>query len=456
MAGQLKGRPLTKAIFVCQQCGFQTGKWHGRCPSCDAWDSLVEEVGAPARRVTSSREADVIPYPDVENADLLRTSTGQSEFDRVLGGGLVPGGVVLVGGEPGVGKSTLLLQTASALANSGRRVLYASGEESPAQLRLRGERLAVSSPNLLILADTDVDAIAEAARRSRADVLLVDSIQAVRCAELTSVPGSVGQVRESAARLVALAKSSGLPVVLVGHVTKDGAIAGPRTLEHVVDTVIQFEGDRHHAHRILRALKNRFGPSDEIGVFSMGDAGLVGVGNPSEIFLAERARGCPGSAVLAAIEGLRPLLVEVQALVGEAAHGSPRRVALGVDASRVAMILAVLARRAGIDVAGRDVFVNIAGGLETTEPAADLAVALAAASSLTGRALPERMTILGEIGLAGEIRNVARLDARLREAGRLGFDTALVPAGSAAASSSEVRVRPVRHLAEALEAAAVA
>ena len=447
---------MTKAIYVCQQCGFQSGKWHGRCPSCDSWDSLVEEAGTSARRVASSREADVIPYPEVTNADLQRTSTGQPEFDRVLGGGLVPGGVVLVGGEPGVGKSTLLLQTASSLANSGKRVLYASGEESPAQLRLRGERLAVSSQNLLILADTDVDVIAEAARRSRADVLLVDSIQAVRCAELTSVPGSVGQVRESAARLVALAKSSGLPVVLVGHVTKDGAIAGPRTLEHVVDTVIQFEGDRHHAHRILRALKNRFGPSDEIGVFSMGDAGLTGVANPSEIFLAERARGCPGSAVLAAIEGLRPLLVEVQALVGEAAHGSPRRVALGVDAGRVAMILAVLARRAGLDVTGRDVFVNVAGGLETTEPAADLAVALAAASSLTGQALPERMTIFGEIGLAGEIRNVARLDARLREAGRLGFDTALVPAGAPAVSSPDVRVLPVRHLAEALEAARVA
>jgi DNA repair protein RadA/Sms len=447
---------VTRPAFVCQQCGFQSGKWHGRCPSCDAWDSLVEEAASAGRRGAPIRAAEPVPYPDVASSDLVRTSTGLSEFDRVLGGGLVPGGVVLLGGEPGVGKSTLLLQSASALADSGRRVLYASGEESPAQLRLRGARLAVRSANLFVLAETDVDAIADAARRSRIDVLLVDSIQAVRCSELTSVPGSVGQVRESAARLVALAKSTGLPVVLVGHVTKDGAIAGPRTLEHVVDTVIQFEGDRHHAHRILRALKNRFGPADEIGVFAMGDTGLRGIANASEVFLAERAPGSPGSAVLAAIEGSRPLLVEVQALVGETAYGSPRRVALGVDAGRVAMILAVLARRAGIDVSGRDVFVNIAGGLETTEPAADLAVALAAASSFTGRPIAERTAIFGEIGLAGEIRSVARLDARVREASRLGFDTALVPSGAASVSAVGMRLVVVRHVAEALDAAHVA
>jgi DNA repair protein RadA/Sms len=447
---------VTKPNYVCQQCGFESGKWHGRCPSCDAWDSLVEEAATAARRRSPVPVSSPVPYPDVASADLVRTSTGLPEFDRVLGGGLVPGGVVLVGGEPGVGKSTLLLQAASAIAEAGRRVLYASGEESPAQLRLRGGRLAVRSANLLVLAETDVDAIAEAARRSRVDLLLVDSIQAVRCAELASVPGSVGQVRESAARLVALAKSTDLPVVLVGHVTKDGAIAGPRTLEHVVDTVIQFEGDRHHAHRILRALKNRFGPADEIGVFSMGDAGLRGIPNPSELFLAERASGSPGSAVLAAIEGTRPLLVEVQALVGENAHGPPRRVALGVEGARLAMILAVLARRAGIDVGNRDVFVNVAGGIETTEPAADLAVALAAASSLAGRPLAERMAILGEIGLAGEIRSVSRLDARLREAARLGFDTAVVPAGVVAAASSGMRLKVVRHLSEALHAVEVA
>jgi len=445
---------VTRPTFVCQQCEFQSGKWHGRCPSCEAWGSLVEEAASPRGLPVPAQEP--VPYPDIGCVDLVRTSTGLPEFDRVLGGGLVPGVVVLVGGEPGVGKSTLLLQSASALADAGKRVLYASGEESPAQLRLRGARLAVASAQLLVLAETDVDAIAAAARRCRVDVLVVDSIQAVRCGELSSVPGSVGQVRESAARLVALAKSTGLPVILVGHVTKDGSIAGPRALEHVVDTVIQFEGDRHHAHRILRALKNRFGPADEIGVFSMADAGLIGIGNPSELFLAERALGAPGSAVLAAIEGSRPLHVEVQALIGEAAYGSPRRVALGVDAGRLAMILAVLARRAGIDASGRDVFVNVAGGLTIDEPAADLAVALAAASSLSGRPLAPRMTILGEIGLAGEVRSVARVEARLREAGRLGFDSALVPSGAAPPSFAGLRVVPVRHLAEAVDAAQVA
>jgi hypothetical protein len=297
----------------------------------------------------------------------------------------------------------------------------------------------VVAPDLLILADTDVDAIIEAARRSRAGVLLVDSIQAVRCPELGSVPGSVAQVRESAARLVAFAKATGIPVVLVGHATKDGSLAGPRALEHVVDTVIQFDGDRHHAHRILRALKNRFGPSDEIGVFTMNDTGLTGIGHPSAIFLAERAVGEPGSAVLAAIEGSRPLLVEVQALVGDTAFGSPRRTALGVDGGRVALILAVLARRAGMDVAGRDVFVNVAGGLDIAEPAADLAVALAAASSFAAAPIPERWAILGEIGLAGEVRNVSRIEARLREAARMGFETALAPPRAAGLDTSGLR-----------------
>jgi DNA repair protein RadA/Sms len=444
-----------KTSFVCQQCGHRSGKWHGRCPSCEAWDSLVEEMsGSAPSRARSSSEP--VPYPAISASDAARMSSGLPEFDRVLGGGLVPGGVVLVGGEPGVGKSTLLLQAASSLAERGQVVLYVSGEESAAQLKLRGDRLGVVAPDLLILADTDVDAIIEAARRSRAGVLLVDSIQAVRCPELGSVPGSVAQVRESAARLVTFAKAAGVPVVLVGHATKDGSLAGPRALEHVVDTVIQFDGDRHHAHRILRALKNRFGPSDEIGVFTMNDTGLSGIGHPSAMFLAERAVGEPGSAVLAAIEGSRPLLVEVQALVGDTAFGSPRRTALGVDGGRVALILAVLARRAGMDVAGRDVFVNVAGGLDIAEPAADLAVALAAASSFAARAIPERWAILGEIGLAGEVRNVSRIEARLREAARMGFETALAPPGASGLDTSGLRVLPVRHLGEALAAAGVA
>jgi DNA repair protein RadA/Sms len=450
------GSPLARSTFVCQQCGYQSAKWYGRCPSCDAWESLVEEAAAPPRPRGSSTRAEPRPYPEVAATELTRTSTGLPEFDRVLGGGLVPGAVVLVGGEPGVGKSTLLLQSASALAESGCTVLYVTGEESPAQLKLRGERLSVRSDRLLVLAETDVDAAIEAARRARAGVVLVDSIQAVRCAELSSVPGSVGQVREAAARFVGLAKASGVPVVLVGHVTKDGSIAGPRTLEHVVDTVVQFEGDRHHAHRILRAQKNRFGPSDEIGVFSMGEHGLSGIASPSEIFLAERAAGEPGSAVLPAVEGSRPILVEVQALVGDAVHGSPRRTALGIDGGRLALILAVLQRRAGLDLAARDVFVNVAGGLTIDEPASDLAVALAAASSLAGRPIPEHVTLLGELGLAGEVRSVSRLDARLKEAARVGFDAAIVPASARGVAARGVALFPVRHLAEALAAAGLA
>ena len=447
---------MARSTFVCQQCGYQSGKWYGRCPSCDAWESLVEEAAASPRPRGPGTRAEPRPYPEVAATDLARTSTGLPEFDRVLGGGLVPGAVVLVGGEPGVGKSTLLLQSASALAESGCTVLYVTGEESPAQLKLRGERLSVRSNRLLVLAETDVDAGIEAARRARAGVVLVDSIQAVRCAELSSVPGSVGQVREAAARFVGLAKATGVPVLLVGHVTKDGSIAGPRTLEHVVDTVVQFEGDRHHAHRILRAQKNRFGPSDEIGVFAMGEHGLSGIANPSEIFLAERAAGEPGSAVLPALEGSRPILVEVQALVGEAVHGSPRRTALGVDGGRLALILAVLERRAGLDLASRDVFVNVAGGLTIDEPASDLAVALAAASSLAGRPIPEHVTLLGELGLAGEVRSVSRLDARLKEAARVGFDAAIVPVSARGVSARGVALHPVRHLAEALAAVGLA
>jgi len=444
---------VTRTSFVCQQCGHASAKWFGRCPSCDAWDAMVEEAGPAHRAPGPARAAVAVPYPEVASSDAERTSTGLPELDRVLGGGLVPGAVVLIGGEPGVGKSTLVLQAAAHLAASGSRVLYATGEESPAQLKLRGERLRVRASHLLVLAETDVDAVIDVARRERVVAVLVDSIQSARCAELSSVPGSVSQVRESAQRLVALAKATGIPVVLVGHATKEGSIAGPRTLEHVVDTVVSFEGDRHHAHRILRAQKNRFGRSDEIGVFTMGESGLEGVAHPSEIFLAERAGGAPGSAVLPALEGSRPLLVEIQALVGEGASGSPRRTALGIDPGRLALILAVAERCCGLALAARDVFVNVAGGLDVDEPAADLAVALAVASSLSGRALPDRATVLGELGLAGEVRSVGRIDARLREAARLGFSGAIVPGSAADVTVPGLRLRPVRHLADALAAA---
>lgn len=442
---------MARTAFLCQRCGYQSVKWLGRCPSCDAWDALVEEPLAGAGPSSARRTAATpIPFPELVASDTDRLRTALGELDRVLGGGLVPGAVVLVGGEPGIGKSTLLLQAASALAESGKPTLYVSGEESTAQLRLRGDRLGVRSPDLHVLAETDVDAVVDLVRRGRYAALVVDSIQAVRCAELQSVPGSVSQVREAASRFVGLAKATGVPVLLVGHVTKDGTLAGPRTLEHVVDAVLQFEGDRHHAYRILRALKNRFGPADEMGVFSMSDAGLEAVPSPSEIFLSERSAGAPGSAVLPALEGTRPILVEIQSLVGEAAQGSPRRTALGIDGGRLALILAVLARQSGLDVSGRDVFVNVAGGIAVDEPAADLAVALATASSVSRRPLPAGQVIMGEVGLTGEIRSVSRLEIRLREAARLGFGSAIVPAAPARAPDG-MSLYPVRHLQEALD-----
>lgn len=445
-------------IHICQECGFQTRKWLGKCPECGKWGSLVEELEArPVPRPGVPAGARPLPYPEIAPSDAERSSTGIAELDRVLGGGLVPGGVVLLGGEPGIGKSTLLLQTASRMAETGRLVLYASAEESAAQLRLRGDRIGVRSRQLMVLPETDVDAIVAQARETQASVLVVDSIQAVRCADLAAVPGSVSQVRECAARLLALAKSAGIPLLLVGHVTKDGALAGPRLLEHMVDAVIHFEGDRHLAHRLLRSLKNRFGPSDELAVFSMSESGLCGVTSPSEMFLAERPLGAPGSVVLPAMEGTRPLLVEVQALVGEPVQGSPRRTALGVDPNRLALLLAVLERRTGRSLANRDVFVNVTGGLVVEEPGADLAIAAAAASSLEGVPVPERFVLVGEVGLTGEIRAVTRIDARLREAQRLGFVGAIVPASATLPAALDgLTLHPVRHLEDALATALAA
>jgi DNA repair protein RadA/Sms len=391
------------------------------------------------------------PLIDIDLADNARLSTGLAELDRVLGGGLVPGAVILVGGEPGIGKSTLLLQAAAGLADADARVLYVSGEESASQLRLRAERLGIRSPGLLVAAETEVDALVATTRDVQPDLLVVDSIQAVRCADLDSLPGSVSQVRESAGRFVEWAKTESKPVLLVGHVTKDGTIAGPRALEHVVDAVIQFEGDRNHAHRILRTLKNRFGPADELGVFRMSDTGLVEVSNPSELLLAERPVDTPGSAVLASVEGTRPLLVEIQALVGESGQATPRRTTLGIDGNRVAMILAVLQRRNGLQLGGRDVFVNVTGGLSIVEPAVDLAVAAAVVSALRQQPLPRGWVVLGEIGLTGELRGVSRTDARLREAARLGFTHALLPgSGEDTSAPDGIRCNPASDLNAAL------
>ena len=426
------------AEFACSACDYRCAKWLGRCPECGTWGAIVERTaGAAGAEPLGALEPQALR--DLAETPLARLPTGLGELDRVLGGGLVPGSVVLIGGEPGMGKSTLLLQAGAAVAGAGQRVLYLSGEEAASQIRLRAERLGAGGSELLVACDTDVERLIGAARSARPALVVVDSIQSVRCAELGASAGGVAQVREAAARFVQLAKHGGIPVLLVGHVTKDGSLAGPRTLEHLVDAVIQLEGDRHHAHRLLRALKNRFGPTDELGVFRMAENGLVEVPNPSELFLGRRAVPAAGCAVLAAMLGSRPLLIEIQGLVGDPVQGSPRRTALGLDSTRLAMILALAQRVLGLELANRDVFVNAAGGAEVGEPAADLAVLAALVSAVRRRPLPGQWVVLGEIGLAGEIRAVGRVETRLREAARLGFTTALVPAGGAAPGVARIR-----------------
>jgi len=443
----------TRTLYRCRDCGFTAAKWLGRCPDCGAWDTLAESTSAgKAATAAGSRVATLRSYAEIEEIDTRRLSSGVAEFDRVLGGGLVPGAVVLLGGEPGIGKSTLALQVASCVAETARPVLYVTGEESPGQLRTRGDRLGVSSPELLVAAETEVGAVIEAARSVNPALLVLDSVQTLRTDDVGAAPGSVSQLRECAARIVEYAKASATPVILVGHVTKDGAIAGPRLLEHVVDAVLQFEGDRHHEHRVLRALKNRFGSAEELGVFRMTPSGLAEVADPSELLLAER-HDVPGSVVLAAVHGSRPLLVEVQALVGDPSQGPPRRTAVGVDSHRVALLLAVLQRCGGLDLAARDVFVNVTGGLTVDEPAADLAVVCAVAASARQIPMPPGSVVAGEVGLTGEVRAVARLDTRLREAARLGFRTALVPAGhGAGAEVGGIRRVALRNVAETMAA----
>lgn len=417
--------------FVCQACGHVERKWAGRCPNCNAWSSFVEETSAQtpkASKAQTTRPAGrAIKITDVDITDVPRRRLGLGELDRVLGGGLVPGSLVLVGGEPGVGKSTLLLEVAKRLAQSGVRTLYVSAEESTAQTRLRAERLGALHDELYLLAETDLSAVTSEIERIAPKALIVDSVQTVYAPELDGAPGTVSQVREVTTRAMQLAKQRGITTLLVGHVTKEGSLAGPKTLEHMVDCVLSFESSRGGPHRVLRATKNRFGSTAELAVFEMQGAGLVPVDNPSALFLAERPRDKPGSVVAATIEGTRALLVEVQALVVQTAFGNPRRTTTGIDPNRVAMLAAVLERRAGLSLLGMDLFVNIAGGATLDEPAADLSVALAIASSLRGRAVDADLVCFGEIGLAGEVRGVARVDSRLEEAARLGFTRALIP-----------------------------
>ncbi|RIL07591.1 MAG: DNA repair protein RadA [Proteobacteria bacterium] len=426
-----------RSVFHCTECGAQSPRWLGRCPQCGAWSTLMEEPdAAPARAAEfvatpSAAAAKPVALRDVAGGGAPRIPTGIGELDRVLGGGLVPGAVVLLGGEPGIGKSTLALQLAASLQQRGTPVLYVTGEESAEQIRLRAERLADLPEDLLVLAETRAEAIAEPWRASKPALVLVDSIQTLQTERVESAAGSVSQVRECAALLATAAKATHTAVVLVGHVTKDGALAGPRVLEHLVDVVLLFEGDRGHAYRVLRAVKNRFGSTLEVGVFSMGENGLETVENPSELFLAERRAGSPGSCVVPLLEGTRPILLEVQALVAPASYGTARRTAIGFDEGRLALLLAVLARRGDIDALASDVYLNATGGVRITEPAADLGVLLAVASSRLDLPLPGDAAAIGEVGLGGEVRRVARLEPRVREAARLGFTRILVPRASA-------------------------
>lgn len=451
-----------RSVYACTECGAQSPRWLGRCPSCGAWSTLVEEAVGSAR----GAERDVFTAPsggpapkpiaigEVEASRAPRIRTGIEEVDRVLGGGLVPGSVVLLGGEPGIGKSTLSLQVAAELAAAAddgeRPVLYVSGEESPEQVRLRADRLGGAAGRVLIVPETRVEALVEPWRALRPALVLVDSIQTMRTERIESAAGSVAQVRESAAMLSALAREQGSAVLLIGHVTKEGTIAGPRVLEHLVDVVLGFEGERTHAFRVLRAAKNRFGSTAEIGVFHMSEGGLEPVSNPSELFLAERRAGAPGSCIVPVLEGTRPLLVELQTLVAPAGYGTARRTCLGIDDGRVALLLAVLERHAGVDLCARDVYVNVTGGVRVVEPAVDLALVLALASSRLEIAVPADTVVCGEVGLGGEVRRVGRLDLRVRESLRLGFRRALLPARRDATAFAGIEAVEVHDVAEAV------
>jgi DNA repair protein RadA/Sms len=445
-----------RTVHRCQSCGAASPKWVGRCPGCDEWGTLVEEVDVvgPAASGLPAPERPV-PIAEVDAGEFQPRPVGLPELDRVLAGGLVPGSVTLLGGEPGIGKSTLLLQAAAAVAATGATVLYISAEESRQQVRLRAERLGALRPRLLIASDTALPHVMAHVDEVRPDLLIVDSIQTVHLPELSSAAGSVAQVRECAARLVTEAKGRDMATLLVGHVTKEGSLAGPRVLEHLVDTVLAFEGDRHHALRLLRAVKHRYGATSELGVFEMCGQGLVAVADPSELFLADRLRGVPGSVVVPVLEGHRPMLVEVQALVAPTKMPAPRRTAEGVDPRRLGLLLAVLDTRAGVATSSADVYALAVGGVQVEDPGADLGVTLAVASSATGQAVAGDTVAFGEVGLGGELRQVAQAEARLREAARLGLRRAVVPVGTTGEEPAGLEVVRVATLRDALVAAGV-
>ena len=448
-----------KTSFICQQCGASSSAYLGKCPACGAWNSMVETIEerrqpalSPVRRLGERPQ----PLSALGAAALDRITVPISELDRVLGGGLVPGSLILIGGDPGIGKSTLVLQAAAALAGASAPVLYVSAEESVQQIRLRAERLGTVSDRVLVHSSTDLDEILAQASQTNPSLLIVDSIQTVSVDDITSAAGSVSQVRECTARLMQWGKGRGIPVFIIGHVTKEGAIAGPRVLEHMVDAVLYLEGERHGHFRVLRAVKNRFGSTDEVGVFEMAESGLREVRNPSAAFLEERNGSASGSSVAVTIEGSRPILVEVQALTTPSAFGLPRRSANGLDAARLQLLVAVLQKRVGLGLGGQDVYANVVGGLRISEPAADLAVALAIASSFRDRPIDPRLAAVGEIGLGGELRSVGQVERRLSEAQRLGFAKAIIPASAARRGTTDVAgLRAIRadSVPEAIEIA---
>lgn len=451
-----------RTIYACQKCGYQARKWLGKCPDCGEWNSFVEERARPAakegtfaaRSSSRARTAQPVRFTEIEAQADSREVTGIEEFDRVLGGGIVPGSLVLVGGDPGIGKSTLLAQVSDRLATLYGKILYVSGEESERQIKLRGERLGLNPEGLYLLAETSLERIFEEIDRLNPLAVIIDSIQTIFSEKLESAPGSVSQVREVAGQMLMLAKNSNIPIFLIGHVTKEGTIAGPKALEHIVDTVLYFEGERHHHHRILRAAKNRFGAVNELGIFEMTGAGLIGVPNPSEIFLSERPLGASGSAVVAAMEGTRPMLVEIQALVNSSKFGTGRRTTQGVDVSRVALLVAMLEKRVGFHLSGDDIFVNLVGGIALEEPAVDLGIVAAIASSFRNIPLDARTIVFGEVGLAGEVRATSHAAIRLREAARMGFRRIVMPQNNLSGVETDDRLEiiGVRSVIDALDA----
>jgi len=436
-----------KTHFVCQMCGYQSSKWMGKCPSCNEWNTLVEEEMVSPGKSKNAFSVGIggegeVPQPigEVVMSETSRIKTGIGEFDRVLGGGVVSGSAVLIGGDPGIGKSTLLLQALNKIASSDYKVLYISGEESVRQTKMRAERLSALSPQLFVLAENSLEKIIKEVKTLKPKVIVIDSIQTVFTLELQSAPGSIGQVRESSARLVMLAKSKDISTFIIGHVTKEGAIAGPRVLEHMVDTVLYFEGDRGHPYRVLRAVKNRFGPANEIGVFEMKDSGLAEVFNPSEIFLTQRSMAVSGSVVVSCMEGTRPILVEIQALVSPTNLGVPRRTSIGVDHHRVSLLAAVLERQLTTNLYNKDIFLNVAGGVKVDEPAVDLGIVVAMASSVLNKPVDTKTAFLGEVGLTGEVRGVSQVEVRLKEASKLGFDSCVLPEANKSRIQGDVNI----------------